>query len=129
MKHLMLIVGLFSSVVLYAQTPDARLYEVWTAEEIAHKVESSPFVIAYYNYFLDHAYKIVTAPTAKVIELPEVEIGNLSKFNILAIQQQQNLKRRIKHPTYYKIANTDKILVLLSEREFTQKLNKYLRRI
>ena len=85
-------------------------------------------MVEYYNFFLDHSYKILPNPPKKQLDLPKVIIKDLKNFNILAIQRQQNLKRGWKSPTYYEIENTDKILVLIPEKEFTQKLNQHLGR-
>lgn len=104
--------------------PDPRLYDALSKSEIAEMQEKNPFLIQYYNYFLDHSYKIINQPKSKQLDLPSVIIPNIEDFNILLIKKQQKLKRTWESQTYYTIKDTDKVLVFMSEREFTQKLNE-----
>lgn len=108
--------------------PDARLYEALSDAEIAEMQSKNPFLISYYNYFLDHSYKIIDQPQNTKLDLPKVIIPNLNTFNILVLKKDQKLKREWATQTYYEIEGTKKVLVFISEREFTQKLNKHLGR-
>jgi hypothetical protein len=107
--------------------PDPRLYEVLTKSEIDKLLDKNPFVIQYYNYFLDHSYKILEQPEGqKNLSLPTVRIKDINNFNILAVKREQNLQRLWNSPTYYLIEGTTKVLVFIPDREFTKKLNEHI---
>ena len=106
--------------------PDPRLFDALSKTEIAEMQAKNPFLIQYYNYFLDHSYKIMNKPTNNQLNLPVVDIPNLNNFNILVLKKEQKLKRTWERQTYYTIKGTDKVLVFISEKEFTQKLNKFV---
>ncbi len=108
--------------------PDPRLYEALSDGEITEMLSKNPFLIQYYNYFLDHSYKIIEQPKSANLDLPEVDISNIDKFNILVVKKEQKLKREWGTQTYYEIKGTNKVLVFISEKEFTQKLNKYIKK-
>jgi hypothetical protein len=80
----------------------------------------------YDDYFLDNSFKIIEQPKGKKLELPTVVIPDIQHFNILVVQKRQKLQRNWDNQTYYSIKNTDKILVFISEKEFTQRLNKHI---
>lgn len=133
MKNLFILLLLSFPIWAMAQqntppTADARLYDVFEANHIERLQEKNPYLINYYNYFLDHAYQIVDFPAGKNDQFPTVEIEDLENFNIIAIQKEQHLKRGGNHPTYYKIANANKLLIFYAETYFTKKLNQHLGR-
>lgn len=108
--------------------PDPRLYDALSQAEVQEMLEKNPFLIQYYNYFLDHSYKIIAKPKSNQLDFPSVVISNMQDFNILVVKKKQKLKRNWENQTYYSIKGTDKVLVFISEREFTQKLNEHLGR-
>lgn len=122
---MMVILSSFSVLQPDAKTePDPRLYDALSKTEIAEMQARNPFLIQYYNYFLDHSYKIIKRPESNQLDLPEVDIPNINNFNILVLKKEQKLKRAWESQTYYSIKGTDKVLVFISEREFTHKLNE-----
>lgn len=104
--------------------PDPRLFDALSESEIAEMQAKNPFLIEYYNYFLDHSYKIMNQPKSNQLDLPTVNIPNIDNFNILVLKKEQKLKRAWESQTYYTIKDTDKVLVFISEKEFTKKLNE-----
>jgi hypothetical protein len=106
--------------------PDPRLYDALSQSEVNEMLAKNPFLIEYYNYFLDNSFKIIEQPKGKKLELPTVVIPDIQHFNILVVQKGQKLQRNWDNQTYYSIKNTDKILVFISEKEFTQRLNKHI---
>lgn len=108
--------------------PDPRLFDALSESEIAEMQAKNPFLIQYYNYFLDHSYKIMNQPKSNQLDLPIVNIPNIDDFNILVIKKEQKLKRAWESQTYYQIKNTNKVLVFISEREFTEKLHAAVRK-
>lgn len=132
MKISLFMLCLTIPLLIFAQKdntePDPRLYDVLTHVEVSKLLSNNPYMVEYYNYFLDHSYKILPTPKQKKLDLPTVIIKDLKNFNILSVQRKQHLKRGWKSPTYYQIENTNKILVLIPEKEFTHKLNVHLGR-
>jgi|AntRauTorckE5430_2_1112549.scaffolds.fasta_scaffold02511_4 hypothetical protein len=108
--------------------PDPRLYDVLSQSEINEMLDKNPFLIEYYNYFLDYSFKIIEQPKGKSVKLPVVVIPDVENFNILAVQKKQKLQRSWDNQTYYSIEGTNKVLVFISEREFTQRLNERIGR-
>jgi hypothetical protein len=104
--------------------PDPRLYDALSQAEINEMLDKNPFLIEYYNYFLDYSFKIIEQPKGKSVELPVVVIPDVENFNILSVQKKQKLQRSWDSQTYYSIKGTNKILVFISEREFTKRLNE-----
>lgn len=109
-------------------TPDPRLYDALSESEVQEMLDKNPFLIQYYNYFLDHSYKIIAKPKSNQLELPMVVIPDTEDFNILLIKKKQKLKRDWENQTYYSIRGTDKVLVFISEKDFTKKLNEHIGR-
>jgi hypothetical protein len=108
--------------------PDPRLYDALSQAEINEMLDKNPFLIEYYNYFLDNSFKIIEQPKGKNLQFPGVIIPDMENFNILAVQKKQKLQRSWDSQTYYSIEGTNKVLVFISEREFTQRLNKRIGR-
>ena len=105
-------------------TIDKRLYEVFEAEFLERLQSQSPSQLQYYNFFLDNIYEIKELPQGKTSTYPTVEITNLDDINILKLINDLQLKRDYNSPTIYSIANTNKLLILISEKEFVKKFNE-----
>lgn len=133
-KTLIIYLLLFSPLLLIGQsettpTIDSRLYDVFDADFLETLQEKAPSQIQYYNFFLDNVYHIEALPNGKTTQYEAVTIDDLDNINILKIINEQQLKRDYNHMTFYKIANTNKILVLLSEKAFAKKFNLHTGRI
>ena len=107
---------------------DKRLYEVFDVTFLDNLKEKNPFHLQYYNFFLDNGYSVIDLPAGKKSSYPEVKIDDLSNFNILKIQNEQQLKRSYEEPTVYKIKGSNQFLMLRSEKEFIKMLNEHLGR-
>jgi hypothetical protein len=106
---------------------DERLYEVFEEKFLLNLQKESPNQVLYYNYFLDHAYEIVPIPDEKTSEYPEITIKRFksgASINILKVINDAALKRNYHNRTYYRIAKTDKVLVLFSEKEIAAGFNR-----
>lgn len=128
---------LLSQTAIYAQPSntnnqppqiDTRLYAAFDSTYLNQLKIDNPFLISYYNFYLDNGYEIIEISNNKQTTYPEVIINNVNDFNIWQIQQQQSLKRDYEQPTYYKIKNENKLLMLYAEKTFAQKLNQHLGR-
>ena len=115
--------------------PDSRLYEVLKSSYIENLLHNTPNQIFYFNYLLEHSYIITDFSTDKDFEYNElrkidpetkkitnelITNSNLLNFNILKYKCSNEGKR-----TYYKIGNTGKMLIMLSNREVTKGFNDY----
>lgn len=134
MRHFIVLLICLLPIITFAQQTsdnspkvDKRLYEVFDQSYLNFLSEKNPFLIQYYNFFLDNAYQIVDkAP--KQYDNKEITIHNLDKINILEVCKKQSLKRGWDYIEVYPIANTNKLLVLYSEQELSKKLNVHLGR-
>ena len=109
--------------------PDARLVDYLGEEKLAILQKNDPDIIVYYNYFLDNSYIIQTLPADKLkggnyktLNLP-LRGGKVDtkKLNVLKLDIQRKYDQRV----YYKIANSQEVLIFLSEKEFMKKYNAY----
>jgi hypothetical protein len=105
-------------------TIDERLYAVFEADFLERLQSQSPAQLQYYNFFLDNIYEIKELPKGKTSSYPTVAIPNLNHINILKLINDLELKRDYNSPTVYSIANTNKLLVIISEKEFVKKFNE-----
>ncbi len=106
-------------------TIDERLYEVFDKDFLKKMQVENPFYIQYHNFLLDNVYTISELPKDKTSNYEEVEIKDLKHLNILKVINQAGLKRDYHYTTFYKIAHTNKLLVLLSERELVKRYNEH----
>jgi len=109
--------------------PDARLVDYLGEEKLAILQKNDPDIIVYYNYFLDNSYIIQTLPADKLkggnyktLNLP-LRGGKVDtkKLNVLKLDIQRKYDQRV----YYKIADSQEVLIFLSEKEFMKKYNAY----
>lgn len=121
MKSGLTVLFLLLACSLFAQNQfDERLLAKFNKEQITTLNTSNPEVIAYWTYFLDHAYSIEDVPAGKdVSTLPEVKIKNTAKLNILELDVHMN---RVV-PMYYRIKGSNQLLVMMSNEEFSEKFN------
>lgn len=102
---------------------DQRLYDVFDAKTLEQMQEKTPSMLAYYNFFLDNAYEIQPLSITKTSDYIDVTIDDLSHLNILKVINEQSLKRDYNNQTIYKIAGTNKMLILVSEKELVEQFN------
>lgn len=98
---------------------DERLLTKFSKKEI---LEMNTSDLSYWTYYLDNGYKIAPIPKEKPDAFPnEVKLKSLKKedINILSL----GLKPHAVVTQYYRIKGTDKILLLLNEKEVTRNLN------
>lgn len=132
LKKLLLLICLSISCTVFGQTekvtPDARLYEVYSAEYLERLQSSNPFLIQRWNFYLDNAYFITDKPDKKDAQYRQTTLTDLENLNILAAEKNLNLSHDFHKRTYYEIIGTDKILVYYSGKEFRDALNAHLGR-
>lgn len=102
-------------------TPDQRLYECFDAGYIDHIKNNSPQLLQYLNFSLDNSYYLDEVPTEKDLFYENIPAFDVANFNVFKL----NLKKQKSLRTYYRIGNTNKLIVFYSEDEFAKKLNEY----
>jgi glucose/arabinose dehydrogenase len=123
--------GLFAQQSNGSVVPDSRLNKLYSTAQLEEMVVKNPFMIQRYNYYLDHAWRVVDLPADKASSASrynKVVIEDLGNINILALIKDQKLKKSMDGPVYYLIEGTNKLLMIDGEKEFTKKLNKALGR-
>jgi len=111
--------------------PDKRLLDYFGQEKLDILMKNSPDIIYYYNFYLDNSWIIEELPQEKlnsksilgVISLATNSSGNIDLQNINILKL--NIKREYYSKTYYRIANTNKVIIFLSEEEFMKNYNKH----
>lgn len=123
MKSILIVLSLFCFSSIYAQSDfDERLLVMFDESQITQFQQSDSPALDYWTFYLDNSYEIVDRPEGKNVgDIEELKIKNLEKFNIL----DSNLTMDRHAPKYYRIKGSDKMLVLLSGTEFTEKYNAY----
>lgn len=125
MKKLLLVAVLLSTCTLiYAQnnsgiTADARLYEIFDAEQVRQMEESNPNLVLHYNLFLTESYTITQLPYKQESidlypSLPIPDSITADKINILLYEFELNPKTS----TLIRWGKTDKLLKFLPLEEF-----------
>lgn len=104
-------------------TIDERLYEVFEVDFLERLQNKSPSQLQYHNFFLDNIYEIKELAVGKISNCQEIIMADLDDINILLLINDLKLKRDYNNPTIYRIANTNKLLVIIPEKEFVKKFN------
>ncbi|MCK5856340.1 MAG: hypothetical protein KAG64_02555 [Bacteroidales bacterium] len=132
-----LIIAAFFSFILFSSftkiVPDQRLIDYLGAEKVANIQESSPDLIAYYNFYLDNAYTLADVPSDKLTDnnFPTLDLPlrngkvDTKKLNILML----DIQRKYDVSVYYKINGSSQVMIFLSEIEFVKKYNVYRKQI
>lgn len=135
-KHLIPIVFIalfltgFSSLSII---PDSRLIDFLGAEKTAILEKNNPDLIRYYNFYLENSYILLVVPNDKLIENNFDEVAltltnglvDTKKLNVLLIDVQRKYEERI----YFKVKDSNEILIFLSEKELMVKYNNYHREL
>jgi hypothetical protein len=107
---------------------DKRLYEVFEADFLEKMQIEKPHFIQYQNFYLDNSYETIDFPKGKTSEYPIIEIDNLENLNIIQLKNKGLIKTSQDYPNFYLIKDTDKVLMILSNKDFVKKLNQHLGR-
>jgi hypothetical protein len=136
MRFVLFSLLLFGISLLPAQTsvtntniviaPDARLFEAFDSSYLQSILQSNPTLIRRWNFYLDNAFIITDFPAKKgnIGDLKTVQIPNISNFNIFTIEKTQKLGRDWNKPVFYRINQTDKVLMYFSGKDFMKKFNQ-----
>ena len=118
-----LVFSMIFSLITFAQTnekADERLLVKYSQEELNQMEKESPEMVEYLNYCLDHSFTIMEYPEEKSPELQVVVIEDLDNINIFELNIEIDETKFV----YYKIAGTDKMLVVKSKKFILENINK-----
>lgn len=123
-KLLLLTILLGAGLAIYAQSTikikaDARLYEVFEADQIQKMEESNPNLVLHYNLFLTDSYTITQLPYKQESidlypSLPIPDSLDAKEINILLYEFELNPTTS----TLFRWGKTDKLLKFLPLEEF-----------
>ena len=128
----------YSSILLAQNNiePDKRLNSKYSQEYLTNLIHNNPETLEYLNFCLDHSYYIITDDNHKLGDCqPLVPIdnstkqiadnylvsGDITKFNYLDYKFEISYNER----SFYRIGNTDNIVVFYSSKEMAEKFNNY----
>ncbi|MBP7699319.1 MAG: hypothetical protein KA101_01650 [Saprospiraceae bacterium] len=120
MKIAPIVLLLLLPFLCFAQvTADSRLADVFESSYLSNLSDNHPLILQRYNYFLDNAYFIDVHPKGKAqLNVPVIKLDANTQFNIIAVMREHKLKTSPDKRLYYRIENSDKVLVFYSTREF-----------
>ncbi|MBI4645632.1 MAG: hypothetical protein HY738_03300 [Bacteroidia bacterium] len=111
--------------------PDKKLSAKYSQEFIDNLMINNPEIIEYLNFFVNNSYYFIDMPEKQIsyniLKKLDIKTGNITeapvstedieKFNIYQYNYQVLPDKR----NYYKAGETGKILIVLSEKEISQK--------
>lgn len=145
MKKLFIVItSLFLMSATFAQNktnvPDQRLVDAYGQETVDFYIQNSPYLIGYYNFFLDHSYKIVEMPEEKMNEIDLIPIMKLKEkfltepqdYSDKGLENLNVLKYDIKIDqvggAIYRYGNTNKLVVFYSGKEIQSMYNETIQK-
>jgi len=134
MKNILTLALLIISSLVLAQSKnssdihvDERLFAVYEASYLNQLKEVNPFLLKRWSFYLDHAFFLTDyVKPNQENTFPEVNISDIENINILLLEKEQNLKKKWKVKSIYKIKGTNKYLVYHSGNTFNEKLREHL---
>lgn len=114
--------------------PDSRIFSRYNVEEIQNWLQNNPEEILAANIELQESFEIVEMPDEKLIGMPQlyyfdyltktiggvVENVNMLTFNLYEYKYERLYDARL----YYRIGQTNNVLVIISHKEFAKKINE-----
>ncbi len=132
---MLLTMGLLSN--LYAQNtvvPDERLSSRFSEERIQSWISNSPALIELKNFEVENGYRIESLPEDKIADLPALRVLDTSTKQAGEVvtdinEQDFNLymyyfDRKVDGDQYYRIGNTNKVLIIPSTDKFVEMFNE-----
>lgn len=136
MRLILLFVCLVPSLNILAQThpptalvqPEARLLAVYDKVYLDNLQSNNPALLLRWQYYLDHAYTILTWPEEKgdIGALPVVRIADVQNINILALEQSQPLHRDWDKPVFFRINDSRQVLMYHAGQHFNRDFQTWL---
>lgn len=119
--------------------PDERLYTRYSEDRIEKMQQNEPRHVCLKNYELDNGYQITTADAHKLSAMDklmhynykekkyegEVADVNPQDFNLYDYMYERSYEAT----NYYRIGNTNKVLIIYPQKRFTKEFNAYYERL
>jgi len=108
--------------------PDVRLLAVYGEAYLQGLQSHNPMLLLRWQYYLDHAFVISEWPQEKgdIQTLPVVRIEDVKNVNILALEQNQPLYRQWDKPVFFRINDSQKVLMYHSGSSFNRDFQTWL---
>jgi hypothetical protein len=133
LRRASLLLLLLLPLPLPAQTPrpvvpDARLYAAFDSAYVETLRTTNPTLLSRWNFYLDNAFIVSDFPAEKgdIAQLPVVQIPDLQNLNVLVLEKTQRLARDWQKPVFYRIGDSDKVLMYFSGKDFNRKFREWL---
>ncbi len=116
-----------NSFDLQSVKPDSRLVDAFDLSFVNRIQKENPALVLYYNFYLDSAYYISVLPADKnefLSNLKSIDVDDnieTSEINILMYKLDLNFEQR----SYYRIGNSDRVMIFYSGKELNEKFNDY----
>lgn len=128
MKNCFFIATIFLLSITYtanSQTNnyDMRLLSKFSDKELSEMKVNEPATLSYWNFYVANAYQIMDLAAEKALAheikgtLKIVDLNNINVFELNKLPLAKDYQ-------YYKIENTNKLLVIISEEQIKAKFNK-----
>lgn len=137
MKRFILIgLGLLLVQIAFSQAEmlDERLLSRFTESQISHWSETYPQKLQFKIFELDNGFEIITVDESKLEGIEQLhfydylnkemgmEVQNIDELNFNLYQYYY--ERAFTHSNYYRIGDTNNILIIYSEKVLAEKFNK-----
>lgn len=103
---------------------DARLLEIYSAEDLQSWEKDAPQMIDSLNFALENLYVLIDAPKPGD-DLQKVKVSDLDNINILKLIQTYQLKREKEHNMYYPVEGTNKWILMMPGYLYEQRYQAY----
>ncbi|MBI1223909.1 MAG: hypothetical protein GC192_01615 [Bacteroidetes bacterium] len=116
------------SELSHTTTPiDSRLFETYSGDYLENLQTANPFLLKRWNFYLDNSWYLTELPAEKDSDsYATIRIEDLNNFNIFSIERKFELKRDWEKRLVCNIEGSNHVLVLLSGKEFNEKLSRHL---
>jgi len=122
MRSILIIALCLFGISAYSQSDfDKRLLAKFSDDQIHKLQEVQPNSVAYFEFFLDHGYKLIDAKDGKDFQFEGIlKVKDLDNINLFEL----GLEHPLKEYKFYQLRNSDKILVLVPRKQIIKHFNK-----
>ncbi|MBN2669757.1 MAG: hypothetical protein JXR60_11085 [Bacteroidales bacterium] len=128
--------ALIFTIGLNAQNYDQRLLQVYSAERLQQIEQNAPGSIDYLNFYVRNSYQFIERPEGKEIETKELRFVNIQTGAEMSFDLTEADLRNFnpmlfncrpgENHTYYSIGSSNKILMMLSQKEIERRYKLHI---
>lgn len=106
---------------------DPRLTAAFETEFLESLQEKNSILLQYYTFYLDNVWEIKDFPADKLHDMEGIDFekNDLTNPNIFLIIKKYDLKRSVKAHKFYRIGQSNQVLVLFSENYLADRFNEF----